>query len=136
MTCQRVHNEGEVTRTGTLQQLQNENGNLQGVLGRIETGVHENAHLACHSVGGLVSLARRKTREATALRLRKLNDAGKLAGKAVALDDMKRRVMAVGIGKVERVDLLVRVNFARKGGVRNLVELYDRAARQVYCPRN
>ena len=70
------------------------------------------------------------------LRLRRLNDAKKLAGKAVALDDMKRWVMAVGSGKVERVDRLVRVNLARKGGIRNLLDLYDRAAKQVYHPRN
>lgn len=44
--------------------------------------------------------------------------------------------MAVGSGKVERVDRLVRVNLARKGGIRNLLDLYDRAARQVYHPRN
>jgi len=70
------------------------------------------------------------------LRLRRLNDAKKLAGKAIALDDMKRWVMAVGSGKVERVDRLVRVNLARKGGIRNLLDLYDRAAKQVYHPRN
>lgn len=112
------------------------NGNLQGVLRRIETGVHENTHLTYHSVGGLVAIVRTKTREVRALRLKKLNDAQKLAGKAVALDDFKRWVMAVGSGKVERVNRLVRVNLARKGGIRNLLDLHDRAARQVYHPRN
>jgi hypothetical protein len=112
------------------------NGNLQGIFQRIKTGVHENMHLTYHSVGGLVSLARRKTGEIKALRLRRLNDTRKLAGKAVALDDMKRWVMAIGSGKVERVDRLVRVNLARKGGVRSLLDLYDRAAKRVYHPRN
>ena len=68
--------------------------------------------------------------------MKRLNDARKLAGKAVALDDMKRWVMAIGSGKVERVDRLVRINLARKGGIRNLLDLYDRAARRVYHPRN
>jgi hypothetical protein len=113
-----------------------ENGNLQGVLRRINTGVHENTHLTYHSIGGLVTIARRKIGEVRTLRLRRLNDAQKLVGKAVALDDFKRWVMAVGSGKVERVDRLVRVNLARKGGIRNLLDLYDRAARQVYHPRN
>jgi hypothetical protein len=113
-----------------------ENGNLQGVLWQIETGVHENACLVYHSVGGLVTLVKRKTGEVRALRLRRLNDAQKLAGKAVALDDMKRWVMAVGSGKVEWVDRLVRVNLARKGGIQNLLDLYDRAAQQVYHPQN
>ena len=35
----------------------------------------------------------------------------------VTLDDMKQWVMAVGSGKVEQVDCLVRVNLARKGGI-------------------
>jgi hypothetical protein len=113
-----------------------ENGNLQGVLRWIETGVHENTHLAYHSIGGLVTLVRQRVGEVKALHLRKLNDAQKLAGKAVALDDMKQWVMAVGSGKVERVDRLVRVNLARKGGIQNLLDLYDRAARQVYHPQN
>jgi len=113
-----------------------ENANLQGIIRRIETGVHENTHLVYHSIGGLITLVRRKTGKVKALRLRRLNDARKLAGKAVVLDDMKRWVMAVGSGKVERVDRLVRVNLTRNGGIRNLLELYDRAARQVYHPQN
>lgn len=95
-----------------------------------------NPNLVYHSIGGLVTLVRRKQGEVKALRLRKLNDACKLAGKAVAIDDMKRWVMAVGSGRVERVDRLVRVNLARKGGIRNLLDLYDRAAQQIYHPRN
>ena len=89
-----------------------ENANLQGIIRQIETGVHENTHLVYHSIGGLITLVRRKTGEVKALCLRRLNDARKLAGKAVVLDDMKCWVMAVGSGKVERVDRLVRVNLA------------------------
>ena len=116
--------------------LLTENGNLQGILQRIKTGVHENTHLKYHSVGGLVTLVRRKAGEIKALRLKRLNDARKLTGKATAMDDMKRWVMAIGSGKVERVDRLVKINLARKGGIRNLLDLYDRAARRVYHPRN
>jgi hypothetical protein len=113
-----------------------ENGNLQGVLRRIKTGVHENTHLTYHSIGGLVTIVQRKIGEVCTLCLRRLNDAQKLAGKAIALDDFKQWVMAIGSGKVEHVDCLVRVNLARKGGIRNLLDLYDHAARQVYHPRN
>jgi hypothetical protein len=113
-----------------------QNKNLQGILQRIKTGVHENTPLMYHSVGGLVTLARRKTGQLKVLRLRRLNDVRKLDGKAVALDDMKRWVMAIGSGKVERVDRLVKINLARRGGIRNLLDLYDRAAKRVYHPRN
>jgi len=67
--------------------------------------------------------------------LRKLNNAWKLAGKAVAIDDLKQWVMVVGSGKVEHVDWLVHVNLARKGGIQNLLNLYDHAAWQVYHPK-
>ena len=109
---------------------------LQGILDRMNKGVHENAHLVYHSIGGLVSIVRRKTEEIKTLKLRRLNDAEKLAGKTVAIDELKQWVMAVGSGKVERVDRLVRVNLARKGGMRGLLNLYERAAQKLYRPRN
>jgi hypothetical protein len=80
-------------------------------------GVHKNNHLAYHSIGGLVTLVRWKHGELKALWLRKLNDARKLAGKVVAMDNLKQWVMAVGSRKVECVNQLVHVNLARKGGI-------------------
>ena len=50
-----------------------ENGKLQGVLRRIKTGVHENTRLTYHSVGGLVTIVRRKIREVRTLRLHQQN---------------------------------------------------------------
>jgi hypothetical protein len=70
-------------------------------------GVHENTHLVYHSIGGLVSIVQRKTEEIKTLKLCRLNDAKKLAGKTVAIDELKQWVMAVGSRKVERVDRLV-----------------------------
>jgi ribosomal protein L30/L7E len=113
-----------------------ENKKLRGILQRIKTGVHENTPLTYHSVGGLVALARRKTGLLKVLRLRRLNDTRKLAGKAVALDDMKQWVMAIGSGKVEHVDRLVRINLAKRGSIRSLLDLYDWAAKRIYHPRN
>ncbi|KAF8148643.1 hypothetical protein B0H34DRAFT_668291, partial [Crassisporium funariophilum] len=115
--------------------LRDQDSNLEGILRRLETGVHENSRLVFHGIGGLVRIIRQKTGEVWALRLQKLNDAQKLAGKAVAIDHFKQWVMAVGSGKVERVDRLVRVNLAQKGGIANLLKLYDQAAKGVYHPR-
>lgn len=113
-----------------------ENRNLQGVLQWIETGIYENTPLTYHSVGGLVTLARRKTGQLRALQMRRLDDVWKLAGKAVALDDMKWWVMAVGSGKVECIDCLVRINLARSSSIQSLLNLYDWAAKRVYHPQN
>ena len=57
-----------------------------------------------------------------------------MAGKAVAIDDLKQWVMAVGSGRVECIYQLVHMNLTMKGGVWNLLDLYDRMACQVYHP--
>lgn len=86
--------------------------------------------------GGLATIIRREQVEVTALHLQKLNDAWKLAGKAVGIDDLKQWVMAVGSGRVEHVDWLVHMNLMRKGGIQKLLDLYNCAAQQVYHPQN
>lgn len=113
-----------------------EDNRLQGILDRMNEGVHNNAHLIYHSIGGLISIVRKRTAEIRTLKLRRVNDAEKLAGKLGVIDELKQWVMAVGSGKVERVDRLVRVNMAQKGGLRGLLNLYDHAAQKHYRPRN
>ena len=110
--------------------------NIQGILRRMEIGVLENAILAYHSIGSLMMLARWKQGEIKTLRLHKLNDSAKLARRAVALDDYKKWVMAVGSGKVELVDRLVRINLTQKGSISHLLDLYEHAAKQTYHPQN
>jgi hypothetical protein len=102
----------------------------------MEIGVQENTILAYHSIGSLITLARRKQGEIKVLHLQKLNDSLMLARKAVTLEDYEKWVMAVDSGKVERVDRLVQINLARKGGIHTLLDLYDRAAKQIYHPWN
>ena len=109
--------------------------NLQGILQQMERGVHENTPLVYYSVRSLVILLR-KQGEIKVLQLRKLNDAQKLAGKAVAINNFKSWVMAVGSRRVECIDQLVHVDLARKGGIQNLIDLYDCVAQQVYHPQN
>ena len=109
---------------------------LQGVLDRMESGVHENSRLVYHGVGGLVKIVRQRTHQVETLRLRKLNDARKLISKAAALEDHKEWMMAIGSGKVERVDRLVRVGLAAKKGIRGMLELHDHAAQKVYRTQN
>ncbi|KAF8058599.1 hypothetical protein FPV67DRAFT_1565461 [Lyophyllum atratum] len=113
-----------------------ENPNLDGILHRMRNGVHENARLVFHGVGGLITINRQKQGLVKALRLKRLNDARKLVGKAAALENYKRWVLAVGSGKVERVDRLVKINLRRRGGIQSLLTMYDRAAQQVYHPQS
>lgn len=112
------------------------NETLRGILDRIEVGVHENSKLVYQGIGGLVKIIRRKTNRIQALRLGKLNDARKLVGKATALDNHKEWIMAVGSGKVERVDRLVRAGLARNMGIRGMLDLHNRASQRVYRTQN
>ena len=89
------------------------NTTLQGVLDRIEFGVHENTRLVYHGVGGLVKIVRMKTRQINSLRLQNLNDSRKLMGKVAALDDHKEWIMAISSSKVQRVDRLVQNGLKR-----------------------
>jgi hypothetical protein len=44
--------------------------------------------------------------------------------------------MAIGSGKVEHIDCLVRVGLAAKKGIRGMLELHNRAAQKVYQTQN
>ncbi len=63
-TSWRLHTSGRCERCEML----SENANLQGVIRRLKTGVHENTNLMYHSIGGLVTLVRRKAGQVKALR--------------------------------------------------------------------
>jgi hypothetical protein len=109
---------------------------LGGILERLQTGVHENSRMVYHGVGGLVKIVRQKNSHIQALRLRKLNEAKKLTSKTVALEKHKEWMMAIGSGKVERIDQLVRAGISRKAGIRGMLDMYDRAAQKVYRTQN
>jgi len=108
------------------------NSTLQGILDRISDGVNENSPFHFHGSGGMIEIMRRKTGQIRALKLNRLGDARKLVRKANAIDLYKEWVMAVGSGKVERVDRLAKVALANNRGIRGLLDLYNRAAHDVY----
>jgi hypothetical protein len=112
------------------------NGILKGILERIQSGVHENAKLPYHTFGGIREIIARKDRQINELRLKRLNDNRKLLGQAGSLGDHKRFILAIGSGKFERVDRLVRIGLERNRGIRGLLKLYDEAARHVYHPKS
>lgn len=109
---------------------------LQGILERAKDGVHESAPYAYHSVSGLIELLRRKNKQIQALRLRGFNAVKRIAAQARSLADHKRFVRAIGSGKVENVDRLVRVQLGRKQGIRGLITSFDKAAEGVYHPKS
>ncbi|KAJ6598761.1 hypothetical protein B0H10DRAFT_1671495, partial [Mycena sp. CBHHK59/15] len=82
---------------------------LQGILDRAKDGIHEKSNYAYHSFAGLIELLHRKNKRIQELRVRGFNAAKRIARQARSLTDHKRFVQAIGSGKVENVDRLVRV---------------------------
>lgn len=113
-----------------------DNKNLEGILTRLEDGVHENVGFGYHGFGGIHELLHRKNRQIEFYRLRGLNQAKKLLSKAAALSDQKRLLMAIASGKVNRVDRLLSLGLRQKKGVRGLLASYLAAAEGHYKPQS
>ncbi|KAH9009695.1 hypothetical protein EDB85DRAFT_2077656 [Lactarius pseudohatsudake] len=102
---------------------------------RIRHGVHENAPLVYHGIGGLVEVARHKIGQVRQLRLTKLNTSRKLLGKATALDDHKQWIMAIASGRVDRVASLVQAGLKHRAGIKSLIQQYERAVEKLCRPK-
>ncbi|KAJ7692514.1 hypothetical protein B0H16DRAFT_1850850 [Mycena metata] len=109
---------------------------LQGILQRAAEGIPESAQYAFNPISGLIEHLHRKNGQIRQLRLRGLNAVKRIAAQARSLTDHKRFVRAIGSGKVENVDRLVRVQLGRKQGIRGLLSTYDEAAKGVYNTRS
>jgi len=72
-----------------------------GIFHRIINGTHENAPLAYHGIGGLMTIVWQKSDLVTQLHLSKLNNSQKLLAKAGVLEDHKQLILAIASGQVE-----------------------------------
>ncbi|KAJ7728316.1 hypothetical protein B0H14DRAFT_3618619, partial [Mycena olivaceomarginata] len=109
---------------------------LQGILQRAEEGIPESANYVFNPISGLIEHLRRKNGQIKQLRMRGFNTVKRIAAQTRSLTDHKRFVLAIGSGKVENVDRLVRVQLGRKQGTRGLLSTYDEAAKGVYQPKS
>ncbi|KAF8890598.1 hypothetical protein BD779DRAFT_1702573 [Infundibulicybe gibba] len=111
-------------------------GVMEGIRQRMEHGVHENSPYVYQSMQGLINLMRKKTNTIDAMRYEKLTRAAKLLTRVGALDEHKRFIMAVGDGRVDRVDALIQAASKQKLGIRGMLHLLDRAMKGAYRPKN
>jgi hypothetical protein len=109
---------------------------LEGILKRIENGIHERTGFAYYGFSGLQETHYRKNRMIEFYRLRGLNQAKKLLAKATALSDQKRLIMAIASGKISRVDCLISIGLQQKKGPRGLLASYIAAAEGHYNPKS
>ncbi|PBK59574.1 hypothetical protein ARMSODRAFT_777510 [Armillaria solidipes] len=109
---------------------------LEGIMDRMKDGTHENTTFAYLGHRQLTDRLHRKDRQINSLKLKGLNDTRLLHGRAAALDDHKRLIIAMKSGKVENLDRLIRIGLKRGLGPRGLLKLYEDAANGVYHPRS
>jgi len=110
------------------------NNIVEGILQRIETGVHANTPLAYQPIGGLIELVRCRNESLEVLWLTKLTMAQKLIARARTLDTHKKFIMALGDSHVNRLDALIRAGLKGNMGIHGMIELLDRASKGVYKP--
>jgi hypothetical protein len=106
-----------------------------GIMNQIQNGVHENAPLIYHGVGGLIGVARWKTEQVRQIQMTKLNTSQKLLGKATALDNHKQWILAIASGRVDRIASLVQAGLKHRAGIKALIQEYEHAAEKLYQPK-
>ncbi|KAJ7875516.1 hypothetical protein B0H14DRAFT_3437072 [Mycena olivaceomarginata] len=108
---------------------------LQGILQRAAEGIPESVKYSFNPISGLIEHLQRKNGKIKRLRLRGFNAVKCIAAQARSLTDRKRFFRAIGSGKVENVDRLVRAQLGRKQGIRGLLSTWDDAAKGCMRPR-
>ncbi|KAG8769199.1 hypothetical protein FRC12_005103 [Ceratobasidium sp. 428] len=96
---------------------------------------HENTPWRFLPSSILLQLLREKTNLIDTMRVQNLAQTRKIATVTRNLDDHKRFIMAIGSGRVERVNSLVAVGLRNGSSVKRLLGLYEQAAIGLYKPR-
>ncbi len=106
-----------------------------GIFHRIINGTHENAPLAYHGIGGLMTIVWWKSDLVTQLHLSKLNDSRRLLAKASMLEDHKQLILVIASGRVERVTPLIQATLKNGVGIGTIIHQYEQAAEKLYHPK-
>ncbi|KAF8176089.1 hypothetical protein BJ912DRAFT_1033585 [Pholiota molesta] len=112
------------------------NSTLEGILTRLNNGVHQNSTFAYHGISGLHEMLRRKNAQIEFYSLRSLNQARKLLGKMTALSDQKRLLMAISSGETQRVDRVISIGLHQRKGARAILASVLAAAQGHYHPKS
>jgi hypothetical protein len=128
---------GMVERNGRCKQCDDlgKNKSLKKIVARYTVGVHENAQLVYHGIGGLIDVVRRKTLANDLLRIRRLNDLKKLVVQVGVIDMHKQMLFALSSQHVPRVDRVLHVGFRRGTSIHSILELVKKAAGGAYHPK-
>ena len=108
---------------------------LQKIVARYTKGVHDNASLVFHGIGGLIEVVHRKMSTIDTLRLRRLNDARKIVGQEGVIDIHKQMLLALSTQHIPQIDRVLRVGFKHGAGIHSMLEMIKRAAEGTYHPK-
>ena len=112
-----------------------QNRYVQNIITRYTDGIHENAPLVYHGIGGLIDVVHRKSSAVDRLRLRRLNDMRKLAGKEGVIEVHKQMLLALSTQRIPRIDRVLRVGFKNGAGIHTMLDLIKKAAEGTYHPK-
>jgi hypothetical protein len=112
------------------------NKSLEGIVNRLQNGVHPNSPYSYHGAGGLHEVLHQQVDKIAFLQLRGLNHTRALLGKATALSDYKRLVKAIASGNVARVSRVIHIALEQKKGVNGIISTLRDAAEGFYRPRS
>ncbi|KAI0283769.1 hypothetical protein BC826DRAFT_920293, partial [Russula brevipes] len=87
----------EINRQCKACDVLGKNGYLEKIIARYNYGVHENAPLVFHGIGGLIDIIHRKRSANSHLRLHLLNNIKKLVGKEGILNDHKQMMVTISL---------------------------------------
>ena len=127
--------EGKVQSCQPCQQL-HRNKTLEKIVSWIKDGVHENTNFAYLGFSGLQEIFQQKNQQIEFYQFCRLNQAKQLIGKAAALSENKRLLMAIVSGKMQHVDCIISIGLCQKKGVRGLLASVMAAAHGHYRPKS
>jgi hypothetical protein len=112
------------------------NKSLEGIINRLQDGIHPNSPYSYYGASGLQEVLHRQADRIAFLQLRGLNQTRALLGKATALSDYKRLVIAIASGKVARVSRVIHIALEQRKGVNGIISTLRDAAEGYYRPRS
>jgi hypothetical protein len=112
-----------------------QNRYLQKIITRYIDGIHENAPLIYHGIGGLIDIVHQRSSEVDRLCLCRLYDMRKLAGKEGVIEVHKQMLLALSMQRIPRIDRVLRVGFKNGAGIHTMLDLIKKAGEGTYHPK-
>jgi len=128
---------GVAGRKGRCKQCDDLGSNevIRKIVARFTNGIHENATLVYHGIGGLIDIVHRKTQAMESLRLCRLNDVKTLVRKEGVIDLHKQLLLAISLQRIPRIDRVLHAGFHRGARVYTILDLVKKAAEGSYHPK-